>query len=177
MGTPLSRRWFLAATGGVCAAGTLPGIARAQEEVRTIARGLVPKLSQGGLADAFRELALRTEEVGGVRCVLACPDDIEVQDEAVANHLYRIAQEAVTNCLKHAEANNILITLGDDGVLQITDDGVGIRAGAELGDGLGLKTMQYRAHLIGARLEIRPLDGGGTALTCKLPQEQRIRTC
>ncbi|MCA9177666.1 MAG: PAS domain S-box protein, partial [Planctomycetales bacterium] len=114
------------------AAKVVTGIARAQEEVRTIARGLVPKLSQGGLADAFRELALRTEEVGGVTCVLACPDDVEVQDEAVANHLYRIAQEAVTNCLKHADASTILISLGDNGdeqgcpVLQVTDDGVGI---------------------------------------------------
>jgi signal transduction histidine kinase len=85
--------------------------------------------------------------------------------------LYRIAQEAVTNVVKHAEARTISIQIGSESgvvTLRIADDGVGIRNAARKRDGMGLRIMQYRATSIGAHLTVEPRPTGGTVVTCTL---------
>jgi len=149
----------------------LNGLGRAQQEVQIISRGLVPiTLDPAGLMDALRELARRTDEVCGVSCAFKCEQPVEVAKSFTATHLYRIAQEAITNALKHARPEHILIALESDNgqvTLQVADDGTGFDPD-EQSDGMGLKTMQYRAVLIGANLAIRHIDTGGTLVTCNV---------
>ena len=87
------------------------------------------------------------------------------------NHrlLYRIAQEAITNAVKHGRAKSIVVSLNsspDESTLTITDDGSGFPAGASATGGLGLRIMKYRAQMIGASLRIRPADSKGTTVAC-----------
>ena len=147
------------------------GIARTHREVQTVSRGLVPfRLENEGFMDALRRLALRTDELEGVTCAFKCEQPVEVPDSVIATNLYRIAQEAVTNTLKHGRAEHILIALESDNgqpILKVADDGTGFDV-KEQTEGMGLKTMRYRASLIGARLTIEPVDTGGTLVTCKV---------
>lgn len=152
------------------------GIARAHHEVQAISRGLVPiQLGGEGLMDALRELASRTDDIDGITCAFKCEQPIEVADSLTATHLYRIAQEAVANALKHARPEHILIALECDHgrpVLLVADDGIGFDPTQQT-DGMGLKTMHYRASLIGANVAIHPVEAGGTLVTCKLFERGR----
>jgi signal transduction histidine kinase len=122
--------------------------------------------------DALQELADQTERVFGVACWLRTEGDVGVADNVAATHLFRIAQEAVNNAVKHAAPTEIEIALthDDDGLLlEITDDGPGIDlVMLQQSSGLGLRTMQYRATLIGARLDIRPTERG-SVVAARLP--------
>jgi signal transduction histidine kinase len=98
-----------------------------------------------------------------------------VADEAVANHLYRIAQEAVHNAIKHGRARNIVIVLrteGDGGVLSVKDDGVGIGDPAGSPNGMGLQIMRYRVSMIGGALEIARCPDRGTLVRCLFPRKK-----
>jgi len=93
---------------------------------------------------------------------------------AATDHLYRIAQEALTNALKHANANSIKVTLDIERErvrLEISDDGEGVKGVGPYPPGLGLRTMQYRASMIGARFEIAPFGRHGTRVLCDCPQD------
>src|SRR5206468_12834272 len=95
-----------------------------------------------------------------------------VEDDTAAAQLYRIAREAVINANKHAQAREIVVRLEralGGMVLRVTDDGVGFSNGAEPRGGLGFHIMKYRAQLIGGRLEIDSQKGGGTRVSCYLP--------
>jgi two-component system CheB/CheR fusion protein len=149
----------------------LAGLTRAHQEIRDISKGLVStRLDSTGFMDSLRELAARTDNLKNVHCAFKCEDPIVISDSSTATHLYRIAQEAVTNALKHANPEHILIELGaDDGhlVLQVADDGCGFDPEKTKAQ-MGLTTMQYRAGLIGGKLSITPVENGGTLLTCKV---------
>jgi signal transduction histidine kinase len=87
-------------------------------------------------------------------------------------HLYRIAQESVANALRHSGAQSVQITLDqEDGetVLRIEDDGKGLSTKPAAARGMGLRTMRYRAGLIGGMLEVGPGPRGGTQVVCRLP--------
>lgn len=144
----------------------------ALEQVRQVSRGLFPvEIDPEGLLPALRELASTTEAIHkvGMRVEGEVPGSI--RDSRVATQLYRIAQEAVTNAVKHAHAHTIKIGLSSGSnltKLRISDDGVGIRKGTAKTDGLGLRIMRYRATSIGAQLSIDRGAGGGTVVTCTL---------
>ncbi len=96
---------------------------------------------------------------------------MSVPDPITAQHLYRIAQEAVSNAARHAKASQITITLrGDEDslVLEVADNGQGMLAGAA-GEGLGLRTMAYRTHLLEGELSVMPAPAGGTCVYCRVP--------
>ena len=154
------------------------GIARTHQEVRSIARGLVPlRIGPQGLMDALRELAFRTDELDGVTCAFKCEQPVEVADSVTATHLYRIAQEAITNALRHGQPEHILIALEVDHgqpILQIADDGIGFNS-MEASEGMGLKTMRYRASLIGATVTFKPVEAGGTLVSCRVSGGGDIR--
>jgi signal transduction histidine kinase len=137
---------------------------------RGLARGLNPlKLSGNGLAHALEELASNTQASKLVRCAFRCPVPITVPSHAVANHLYRIAQESVQNAMKHGNAKKISIALRTAGnrlMLTVKDDGNGLPDGAGAIDGAGLNNMKTRAAMIGATLKISRRRGGGTAVAC-----------
>lgn len=105
----------------------------------------------------------------GVRCHLQCAGKVELSDTFVATHLYRIAQEAINNAIKHGRAKGIDISLNgvnETITLSILDNGVGIADKRSSGPGMGLRIMKYRADLIGATLRIAPGKGQGTEVTC-----------
>lgn len=143
-------------------------------QTRFLARGLVPVGSEpDALQNGLTELAERTNGLGRATCRFECPEPITVNDIFVVGHLYRIAQEAVNNAVKHSRARSVTLRLFRDKgrlVLEIADDGTGISKSrtAQRG-GLGLGVMQYRANAIGAVLTIDSKRGEGVTIRCTLP--------
>jgi PAS domain S-box-containing protein len=130
--------------------------------------------AHGGLVQALHDLvdrrcdsdapAVRFEALEGARIRLPAQS---------TEHMYRIAQEGLTNALKHAQAHSIKLTLDvrpDMVRLEIADDGVGLAANAAESAGLGLKIMHYRADMMAARLSIAAAENGGTRLLCECRQ-------
>jgi len=94
-----------------------------------------------------------------------------ISDDAVATHLYRIAQEAVNNAVKHGYAQNIRISLcaeAENTSLTIEDDGCGLPQDVRNSPGMGLHIMNYRAKMIGATLQVQRGAQGGTVVMCVL---------
>jgi two-component system CheB/CheR fusion protein len=140
-------------------------------QTRMLARGLSPvSIESNGLMSALQELAASVSTLFQVDCRLECTDRILVHDNTAATHLYRIAQEAINNALKHGKARSVRIALRRDTGhtrLMITDDGVGFPKGAGDHAGMGLQIMKYRAGMIGASLEIGPANDRGTVVACQ----------
>jgi signal transduction histidine kinase len=139
-------------------------------QTRSLARGLSPvSLESNGLMSALQELSETISNLFRVNCRFECPEPILLTDNAVATHVYRIAQEATSNAVKHGKADSILIRLrGKPGgaELSITDDGLGFPKEKSNHSGMGLQIMKYRAGMLGAALEIRPTEACGTAIIC-----------
>jgi signal transduction histidine kinase len=145
-------------------------------QARHLARGLYPvRLEVEGLASAFEELAETTQMRNNVSCRFSCEEQILILDTVAGNNLYRIAQEAINNALKHGHCKTISIGLGavdDEVILTVKDDGVGFPEGMEQSTGMGLHIMNYRAKMIGASLDIRRGVGGGTIVICCFHNER-----
>jgi PAS domain S-box-containing protein len=147
-------------------------------KTRELSRGLLPVVSDArGLMSALEHYASEVEDLFGLACRFECDRPVLIHDETVAEHLYRIAQEAVNNAVKHAHGKNILIGLcadGDGVSLSIRDDGAGLPKDVTNSTGMGLHIMNYRAKMIGATLQIQsgsrgePSGHSGTVVTCKL---------
>jgi signal transduction histidine kinase len=142
---------------------------------RNLARGFFsPELKAEGLVVALQNLAETVSEQSGIKCVLSGDELIPIHDSTVANQLYRIAQEAVTNSVKHAVANHVDIQLAMDGselYLSIVDDGVGF-PDRPRSEGLGLYLMRHAAGLSGANFDIRRNGEKGTIVTCRVVQSE-----
>ncbi len=144
-------------------------------QARQLARGLFPALlEREGLVPALEEFALGIKGRFKTECSVQCENPVSIREEFVANHLYRIAQEAVNNAARHAHARQITIHLGASASaleLAVTDDGVGMTNGSR-GHGMGLHIMNYRAHTIGGTLEIKSPQDKGTSIVCRVPLEK-----
>ena len=151
-------------------------LADAVMQTRNLARGLVPvETSANGLASALEELTVSVSRLARIDCSFEQTSEVNITDEVLATHLFRIAQEAINNAIKHANARHIGLKLGvrDHCIsLEVRDNGVGIeKAGANSGGGgLGLNILQYRAHRLNGRLQVEQSPGGGTLVTCIVPQ-------
>lgn len=179
---------------GSAAAGEAHEIAQfiqeADEFARTLARGLVPvDLEANGLAAALERLCANAERLFGIAC------SVEVRDAYGGarplphpTHLFRIAQEAISNAVRHGRAKHVAVTLavGSEQVrLRIADDGVGfpgeVHAGGTVSApvrpddnrGMGVRIMHYRAQIAGGALDIRPGVDGGTVVSCTVPLDGR----
>ena len=143
------------------------------EQTRQVTRGLHPVPSEpGGLMQALRELAENVETMGKLDCQFICPQAVAIPDPTVATNLYRIAQEATQNALRHAAPEKIEIYLifSDEEFLQlkVADNGSGL-VKDQKSSGMGLEIMAHRAQAIGGSLEVRPGAVRGTVVTCTLP--------
>lgn len=156
------------------ARGLAEGLIRVHEQVRALCRGLITvELDAGGLQVALAELAIQTRDQSGIACRFECPEPVLVSDPPTAKHLYRIAQEAVSNALRHGRPQRIRLGLcheAEDLRLTIQDDGIGVQEPLNLNQGLGLSTMRYRAGMLGGTLLIGPAEGGGTLVACSVPR-------
>ena len=142
---------------------------------RELARGLqAVELTASGLKNALRDLAAGACDNSGIKCHVKIARGVHVPDDTVALHLYRIAQEAVTNAVKHSEAKNILISLDRNKThtcVSVQDDGKGF-VPRKRGKGLGLHMMRYRANSLGGELKIERRRTGGTDITCIIPTKR-----
>jgi len=150
-------------------------IAKAIVQTRVLAKGLLPiEIAQDGLLAALEGLAANTEKSADIRCRVETPlAPIRIQNGVVAVHLYRIAQEAVANAVRHARADRIVIRLNqrkNETRLSVTDDGRGMVPGAARNGGLGLSIMNSRAETINGTLKVRKASSGGTEVTCVIRQ-------
>lgn len=139
---------------------------------RDLARGIFPVLNENPeLESALEELATFTSKVYHRHVDFVHDEGIVIESPKVAMHLYRIAQEAVGNALKHGKAKHVLITLrlkGDELCMKVEDDGCGIPRPLPRFAGMGIRTMGYRARLMGARLDIEPGASCGTIISCRM---------
>jgi len=146
-------------------------------QTRGLARGLHPvEPDPTGLMSALEELAASVTELFQVACEFECLQPVRIADNIMATHLYRIAQEAVTNALKHGRAAKIKIGLSatpERTILAIADNGIGIRRGAGKKTGLGLRIMSYRASMIGGSLRVQKQSKCGTEVTCAVENATR----
>ncbi len=142
-------------------------------QTRSLARGLSPFIIESeGLISALRELAATTERLFNAKCRFVEDGTVSIGDQGIATHLYRIAQEAVTNAIKHGKASAVEISLTTTNqkiLLSISDNGVGFRSAVQAGTGMGVRTMRYRAGIIGAALLVQAHAKGGTKILCFLP--------
>jgi signal transduction histidine kinase len=147
-------------------------------QTRVLARGLVPiNQDPEALTIALAELAERMDSMGSVRCRFECADSSAVNDSNVSIHLYRIAQEAVNNAIKHAGAKRIAIRFGSDlggPWLEVADDGRGLPKKQERIEGLGLRLMRHRAGVIGANLTISENSGAGVIVRCDFNKKPKV---
>ncbi len=148
-------------------------VREAISQTRLLARGLSPvTLESEGLMSALHELAANTETMFGVQCRFRCDQPVVVTDPAAATHFYRIAQEAVSNAIKHGKASRVLVEMKSAGagvVLTVNDNGGGFPKVLPKTKGMGLRIMQYRAGMIGGSLAIETGAGGGTRVVCSTP--------
>ena len=145
-------------------------IKEAVAQARSLARGAQPvDPAPDGLMAALHNLSEHTEQLFHVRCVFKCRRPVLMDDDQVATNLFRIAQEAVTNAIRHGKARLIKITLGRESgwiSLSIENDGVGMVIRRRKKPGMGLRIMRYRSGLIGGKLSIQSKPSGGTTVMC-----------
>jgi PAS domain S-box-containing protein len=146
-------------------------VRKAMERGRELARGLAPPSVESGqgLVESLAALAERTRRVFLRDCIFETEDAPPAVETTVGTHLYRIAQEAVGNAIRHGHASRIEIrlrTCNADLVLGVEDDGCGIPDNLSKTWGLGLRIMQYRAGTINGSVVVQRRSGGGTAIVC-----------
>lgn len=160
-------------------------IGKAIQQTVVEARGMAGGMSslhveRGGLSAALATLAQTTNKLTGVPVRLHASPTIKITDPEIATHLYRIAQEAVGNAVRHSGADEVTVRLEEKGgyvELRIDDTGKGFQEHPDRRmTGIGLQTMRYRAHAVGADFIIHPRPGGGTSVRCTLPLRQIAST-
>lgn len=142
----------------------------ADQLARNLARGLVQvELEGDGLLASLRTLCSNAERMFDVTVTLESEGDITLDDSGMASNLYRIAQEAISNAVKHGRATSIDVRIRKRGhmvELAVEDDGVGFPKKLSSDRGMGVDIMGYRARVIGGSLSIRARASGGTAVKC-----------
>ncbi len=147
------------------------------DKARQLAKGFYPvEIEKYGLLVALQELARRNQERFGMSCTVQAGEDAPAGlQDGRAIQLYRIAQEALHNAAKHAKAKNIFVSLTTQNgawTLTVKDDGIGLPSDAQAANGMGLRIMRYRAHMIGGTLSVRNDKGGGVIVSCSTPANQ-----
>ncbi len=150
----------------------------ASSMARRISHGLQPvPVDPESLMAALNILVDDINFSNGSRCVFECNEKVAVHSHDVANHLYRIAQEAVQNALRHGKPEKVIVRLTRNEelvILEIQDDGAGFDPNETVSDGIGLKTMKYRAEVMnGILYHSRPPEGG-TLMRCSVSDPQPV---
>jgi signal transduction histidine kinase len=140
---------------------------------RGIAKGLYPiEMQSDGLMHALGNFTANTSDMFGINCRFDCPVPVLIENSSTAAHLYRIAQEAVSNAIRHGRATDVEVLLEetDAGIrLRVSDNGVGVPDPLPAHDGMGLRTMADRASSIGGQFTIHPGMMGGAEVVCFAP--------
>jgi len=142
-------------------------------QARNIARGIAPvHMDEAGLASALEDMAASISKLHEVECTFEPEGEILIADRDLATNLYRIAQEATSNAVRHGRAAEISIHLAiSDGQVELAveDDGTGIHTNETQSTGMGLRSMRYRASVMNGTIEIAVRPAGGTRVCCRVP--------
>jgi signal transduction histidine kinase len=142
-------------------------------KTRELAHGLLPVIVDAhGLMSALKQWAAEVEDLFNISCRLRSDEPVLIHDANISTHLYRIAQEAVNNAIKHGQARKIVISLLDGneyGTLKIENDGARMPDSSPSPSGMGMQIMNYRARMIGGSLKVERGDTGGVTITCLFP--------
>lgn len=161
------------------------GLAESKRLVQQLSRGIMPvQIEANGLRAALEELATETNGLRNSCCTFECSAPIMLANDTMATHLYRIAQEAINNSLRHSQAAHLGISLSQsetEVILEVNDDGIGFSP-AFLGQieiperrrGIGLSIMRYRAGIIGGRLVVTRQEQGGMQIQCIIPRRIKL---
>ncbi len=148
-------------------------IQEADEFARTLARGLVQvDIEKKGLSVALQDLCNRTEKLTGVSCKFYDFEDAEVNDHNLALHLYRVAQEAINNAIRHGKPEKVHVRLSNNEhhtALSVVDDGIGFPEEKKTNEGSGIEIMKHRARVMGGVFEITRTLDGLTQIRCVIP--------
>jgi signal transduction histidine kinase len=146
------------------------------EQTRSLAKGLLlAEIERDGLVTALEDLAATVRAQHRVDCEFLCKAVVRLSESGTATHIYRIAEEATRNAVRHGRARRVCLELSTDAagiLLAVRDDGGGIPPPGNRGQGLGLRIMAHRAAIIGASFAIHAQAQGGTAVECRLPQPE-----
>jgi signal transduction histidine kinase len=148
----------------------LTGLSLLAEGVAAVLRTALPE--KVDLAAQMVALAKTVQAQSGIVCECRCDKSVEIEDAMLAMHLYRIAQEAANNAVKHSRAKHIRITLKGRGAqvfLEVRDDGVGMGRQANK-QGMGMRIMKYRASVMNGTLKVRSRRGRGAVVLCSMPR-------
>lgn len=150
-------------------------VKEADEYAKALAHGLVHvDFEEEGLQAALLQLSSQARKFFNVNCKFVPDEDLTIDNNIQAMHLYRIAQEAISNAVKHGKANNIEVNLQhEDGLikLSVTDDGIGFAKSNKTAKkkGMGVNIMKYRANILSGHLEIKETDNQ-TSVMCSIPK-------
>jgi signal transduction histidine kinase len=156
--------------------GEIAGHVRnAISHTRSLARGLSPvTLESEGLMAALHELSMNATKIFNVDCTLDCDPPVRFDDHVAATQLFRIAQEAVSNSIRHGKANRILVELKEQRgkiVVTVSDNGSGLPEKNLNPKGMGLRIMQSRSGLIGGTLVVENGARQGVRVACSVPRK------
>jgi PAS domain S-box-containing protein len=156
------------------------GLQEALAQVRALSRGLMPiQIYADGFMISLQEITESIEKQSNIPIKLQIDDVVLLFDDATATHLYRIVQESLNNAIKHADASQIDVSLKveqDHGLLQITDNGIGITDDIGDSSGLGLNIMKHRCGLFDGEITINTAGHRGTRVSCRFPLSQPQET-
>ena len=151
---------------------------QAVQHARNLSRGLYPVDPQpNGLVVALRQLAATTADLFNLDCTFECAEQVEIDNCSTATHLYRIAQEAVRDAVRHGRAARISIELFEtrgELELSVCDDGIDPTQDGRFSEDRTMDMLKHRARVIGGQLSVRPRAGGGARVTCRLPIPEAV---
>jgi signal transduction histidine kinase len=145
------------------------------DQSRDLAKGFYPvELERLGLAAALQEIPRHLKQLSTIDYVVETDENVACASlkGTQAVQLFRIAQEAAHNAVKHAKAKRVvvrLVTVDDHIILTIKDDGIGLNRDTGAKTGMGLTIMRYRARMVGGSLDIRNAEDCGVIVTCSVP--------
>lgn len=152
----------------------------ASDQAHDLARGVHPvPLRPDGLMTALQALVEKACRLAKVDCHFECDEPVHIEDNTVSTHLYRIAQEAITNAMKSGRPSAVVVRLrkmDSLGEMAIKDDGQGFETSCLSAGGRGLNIMRHRARLIGGTLDIKSSPGLGTTVFCRFPLQRSSAT-
>jgi signal transduction histidine kinase len=126
---------------------------------------------------ALHELATTVQEMFQVHCAFRCDRPVLIRENAIATNLFRIAQEGVSNAIKHGRATKVEISLEaspERVLLSVKDNGVGMSSDRPNGNGMGLRIMNRRAAVSGGKLSVQRNDAGGTTAVCTIENPKEV---
>ena len=152
-------------------------IKHAIDKTHNVARGLCHvELEANGLMSALAEMAANVDDRQNVSCMFECDEPVLIHNSSVATNLFRIAQEATHNAIKHSKGKHVWVrlTYGDNQVIMtVEDNGIGFPTSLKPGKTMGLYLMRYRAKMINGHLDVFRTDRGGTSVVCTVQDDRQ----